>query len=193
MDAKDNSIILILGLIISIVSISLAFLKINFWYFPAVIGVWLFFDYFSSIKNNNTAIQILRKNKKDFLRLYIFMFMFGCTIEIIGRFILRLWFYPSYTNVIFDLVNLIFYPFILLSFREMYNSIKIICKNWIVTTILSMLLGIIIWEIPNLYSKDWIYTIPFISFEILHLNIIVIIGWSILILGPLIIYKITKL
>ena len=52
-----------------------------------------------------------------------------------------------------------------------------------------MVAGIIIWEIPNLFSKDWIYTIPYISFNIIGINIIVIIGWVVLIGFPVYIYN----
>ena len=70
----------------------------------------------------------------------------------------------------------------------MYN-INSFIKNHISIPI-SMLLGIVIWEIPNIYSKDWIYTIPYITYEIFHINLVVILGWILLILGPVYIYKI---
>jgi len=185
----DNKWVLIFGMIISTFSIIVALLGINFWYFPGVIGFWLFFDYFSSKKNKNTAIQIFIKNKKEFFKLYFLMFMLGCTIETVGRFIFGLWIYPPYTNIWWDLLNLLFYPFILFSFREMYESSLIVIKNKVFAFVVSMFFGILIWEIPNLYSIDWIYTIPFITFEIFKINIVVIFGWSILIAFPVWIYN----
>lgn len=188
MKTRDNIRTLIFGIVISILSLSLAFLKINFWYFPGVIGFWLVFDYFSSRKNKNTALQIFIRNKKEFFKLYFLMFMLGCTIEIFGRAILNLWFYPPYKNIFYDIANLVFYPFILFSFREMFESIKQIFGGKILTFIVSMILGIAIWEIPNLFSRDWVYTIPYITVEIFKINIVVIIGWSILIAFPIWIY-----
>jgi flagellar biosynthesis protein FlhB len=189
MKAKDKIWILVVGLIVSISSIALAFNKINFWYFPGVVGFWLVFDYFSSMKNKNTALQILTKSKYEFLKLYFLMFMLGCTIEVLGRFIFNLWIYPPYHGILPDIANLLFYPFILFSFREMYESIKIVIKNKVVTFITSMIIGIIIWEVPNLFSVDWIYTIPYLDLEIFKMNIVVIIGWSILIGFPILVYN----
>ena len=186
---KDNLSILIIGLIISIASLALAFSKINHWYFLGVFGFWFVFDYFSSIKNNNTGIQIFIKSKKKFLKLYFLMFMLGCAIEIIGRFVFNLWIYPLYSNPLFDITNLLIYPFILMSFRESYETLKIIFNKKSLSFIGAMILGILIWEIPNLVSRDWLYTIPFISLEIIGINIIVIIGWAILIGFPIWIFN----
>jgi hypothetical protein len=159
------------------------------WYLPAVLGIWLIFDYISSIKNKHTALQILKNNKKKFIKLLFLMFMLGCTIEIIGRFILNLWIYPFQTTVLLELLGLVGYIFILLSFREMYESLAIIIKNKTLLFICSIILGIIIWEIPNLFIYSWIYTIPYISLEIFKINIIVIIGWTALIGFPVWIYN----
>lgn len=54
-----------------------------------------------------------------------------------------------------------------------------------------MLLCVLIWEVPNVYSKDWIYRIPYISIEIFHINILVAAGWITLIVGSLKFYKIS--
>ena len=78
---------------------------------------------------------------------------------------------------------------ILFSFREMYESLKIIIKNPQVTFLITMLLGIILWEITNLLNYSWIYTIPYITYEIAKINIVVIAGWSILIGLPVYIYN----
>lgn len=66
----------------------------------------------------------------------------------------------------------------------MYNFIISSIKKPLVATLLSVVAGIIIWEVPNIYSKDWIYTLPYNSLEILNINVIIILGWFILILGP---------
>ncbi len=185
-----KKLLLVIGLIISVVSISLAFLKINCWYFTAVIGVWLVFDYFASYKYKNTTIQTLKKNKQKFLQLYLIIFFLGCSFELIGRYILSWWVYPHINTVFLEILLVLFYPFILFSFREMYNSLTLIVKNKLMTFVLSMLLGIIIWETPNMFSKDWIYTVPYSNFEILNLPVIIIIGWSALIGLPLIVYSV---
>ncbi|MCD4771562.1 hypothetical protein K8R30_04075 [archaeon] len=184
-----NKTTFIIGLLIAIPSIAAAFYKINNWYFTATIGIWLIFDTLSSQKNKNTTLQILKKDKIKFFNLYLLMFLLGATIEIVGRFILNLWDYPNINSIPMELAILLFYPFILFSFREMFESIKLrINKTY--AFVLSMILGIIIWEIPNLFSTDWVYTIPFTSLNILNINIVVILGWSILIGFPIYLYNI---
>jgi len=189
MTDKRNKSLLILGILISIISFTLAFLKINHWYFPAVIGVWFIFDYIAYNKNKNTTLSFLFNDKKKFFNLYLVMFFLGATIELIGRFLLNLWDYPFINNLYLEFVLLLFYPFILFSFRELYESIILKLKNKFLAFISAMVAGIIIWEIPNLFSKDWIYTIPYISFNIIGINIIVIIGWVVLIGFPVYIYN----
>ena len=189
MTDKRNKSLLILGILISKISFTLAFLKINHWYFPAVIGVWFIFDYIAYNKNKNTTLSFLFNDKKKFFNLYLVMFFLGATIELIGRFLLNLWDYPFINNLYLEFVLLLFYPFILFSFRELYESIILKLKNKFLAFISAMVAGIIIWEIPNLFSKDWIYTIPYISFNIIGINIIVIIGWVVLIGFPVYIYN----
>lgn len=187
---KENLSFLLIGLTISIVSISLAFFKINNWHFTAVIGVWFVFDYFASYKHKNTTIQILKENKQRFFQLYLMIFFLGCSFELIGRFILNWWIYPNINTVFLEILLLLFYPFILFSFREMYNALGVVIKNKIMTFVFSMLLGVIIWEIPNMFSKDWVYMVPYSNLEILNLPVIIIIGWSTLIGLPLIVYSV---
>ena len=117
------------------------------------------------------------------------MFMLGCTIELIGRFILNLWFYSPKPNIFIEFSILIGYIFILLSFREMYELLGVFVKNRFTLMVLSIILGIIIWEVPNLFISSWVYTIPYIHLEIFNINIVVIFGWLILIGFPVWICK----
>ena len=105
MTDKRNKSLLILGILISIISFTLAFLKINHWYFPAVIGVWFIFDYIAYNKNKNTTLSFLFNDKKKFFNLYLVMFFLGATIELIGRFLLNLWDYPFINNLYLHLEN----------------------------------------------------------------------------------------
>jgi len=189
MKARDNIFAAIFGVIITVTSLIAAFLEIGLWYFPATIGVWLIFDYFSSMKNKNTTLQILKRSKKKFIFLYLLMLMLGCTIEVTGRFILKLWVYPFQTTAFLELLGVLFYPFILFSFREMYESLSIIIKIRWLTLVSSMILGICLWEIPNLFVYSWVYLIPIVKQEIFKINIVVIIGWVLLISLPVYIYN----
>jgi hypothetical protein len=195
--------ILFVGMIIILFSIFLYIKNSPYWYFPAPIGVWLFFDSISYFRKNKTTLDLItKKDYKKFLKFYIALFIGGILIELIGSIFLNLWSYKlsAYTSTLKAVIGHILnnplsgtgwfiYPFILMSFKGMYEFLKSFFKNKISPTILAMLLGIIIWEIPNVFSQDWIYRIPFISLEIFGVNIIIILAWVILIQGPLLIYR----
>jgi len=178
----------ILGIVLTVISLYLAFTKTNYWYLLGSIGVWFIFDYVASLKDPNTALQIFRRDKLQFFNLYMILFLAGATIEFVGRGIFDLWFYTALQDPILELVILVFYPFLFFSFREMYTSIKNAVLNPPFALVVSVFFGIVFWELPNLISRDWIYVIPGVDFEILGLNIVVVIGWFILIWLPVYVY-----
>ena|SRR3989344_661945 len=173
--------VLLTSIITIAVSTLLYIYKIPYWYYTGVFGVWLLFAYLSSLKGNKTTLNL---NKKQFIYLYISLSIFGILIELIGRAVLNWWHYPRTSPIITNIAIVFLYPIILISFIEMYNFIISSIKKPLVATLLSVVAGIIIWEVPNIYSKDWIYTLPYNSLEILNINVIIILGWFILILGP---------
>ena len=177
------------GIIITIFSAVLFFRESRIWYFFTAAGLWLGFDYIASFNNKNTALQIFLRDKRKFLHLYLIMILFGASLEYFGRYILGLWEYP-YVGKIHEIVGAFFYPFLLFQLREMYVAIKHKFKNNFLSLITAVILGIIIWEIPNLFSRDWIYFIPFVNLKIFGINLAVILGWTVLILCPYYIYKI---
>ena len=173
-----RKIIFIFALTISIASISAAFFKIHNWGYPAVVGVWLVFDYLSSRMKNKTTLDLLiNANYKKFIMLYLSLAILGGLIEIIGNLLLNFWTYTFLSPIVLIISIPLFYPFILMSFIEMYAFINSLLKNHLISLLASMFIGIMIWEIPNLYSQDWIYTITFITLEVLSINIAVIAGW----------------
>jgi hypothetical protein len=180
---------LVVGLVVSVVSIGSAFFKVHNWYLPAVIGVWLIFDYFACQGNSRTTFQLLKKNPLQFLQIYVLLFFLACSIELVGRFILKWWTYPNIHGSFHEIVLLVFYPFILFSFREMYNVMHKVAKSKLGAFLLSMAMGITIWEIPNMYSRDWTYTIPYFNWSIFQLPLIIIVGWAALIGLPLYVYS----
>lgn len=186
-----RSLSLFLSIVIVAVSSILYILKSPYWYYPAVIGIWLLFDNLSHLRKNRTTLDLLiNKDYKGFYILYFSLAVLGVLIELIGRVILNFWSY-SYLNPLFILITTpMFYPFILMSFKETFFLVKSFVKHGPISLIVSMLIGIIIWGVPNVFSHDWVYTIPYFSFEVFHINIIIIFGWSILILSPVYIYKI---
>ena len=186
---KILSLFFAAGLIILFLSIMLFLRKSHLWYFSAGPGMLFIFDYLASPYEKNTALQVFLRNKKKFIKLYLAMILLGVIIEFVGRFILGLWEYPHY-NQTYEIASVLFYPFLLFQLREMYVLLKSKIKMSFISLAISAVMGIIIWEVPNLFSKDWIYYLPTISLEIFNLNIIVIFGWTLLILIPFYIYKI---
>ena len=118
---------------------------------------------------------------------YGFYLLFTLLIEFVGRFILNFWDYPSF-NLEDRIIHvfLIGYPFAFFFIHESFKLIHKKVDSFSVAIIITTILNTFIHEIPNLFAQEWIYTIPSISFEILSINIVVIIGWIILISIPLI-------
>ena len=56
---------------------------------------------------------------------------------------------------------------------------------FILTTILSAFAH----EWPNTFAYEWVYYIPKITYNILNINLVVILGWSILVAIPLLVNK----
>ncbi len=82
-------------------------------------------------------------------------------VEVVGSILLNLWSYPKLWSLspfslllLMNAVGYLCYPFIFMSLREMYNFVHSLIKNPGIAVPASMLLGIIIWEVPNIYSKD---------------------------------------
>lgn len=174
--------------LVSIITISLSiqwYIQRNhFWFYPAVVGIWLFFDNLSHSQKNKTTLDlVIKREYNKFIPLYLGLMILGFFIELIGVKIFKFWVYPAYTIQIWLTLPLM-YPFILMSFKETYCLIYSLCKEKLFSVLLSMVIGYIIWEIPNLYSDDWVYTIPYF---------IVFIGWYILIVAPLYVYKLLNL
>jgi len=176
-----------IGIFLSLISVVLAMLKIHHWYFIGVIGFWLLF---ASSPKRKTSLGLLLHDRKKFLFLYFVFFLLGCTIELVGRFILHWWSYPYIHSTTMEILLLAFYPFILLSFREMHDILEITTKSRSLALVSSMIIGITIWELPNLVTMDWIYSIPILtSMQIYNFNIILIAGWAILIGAPTYLYS----
>jgi len=191
-----------IGVIIIVVSIILYLKGSSYWFYPAPIGFWLFFDILSNWRGNKTTIDLLyKKDYWKFIKFYIGLFIFGMVIEAVGSILFNLWSYkltnylPTISTVIestiskpLRILGWFIYPFMLMQFKGLYQIVKSSFKSGVISTLLSMLIGITIWEVPNVYSQDWIYQIPFSNFEIFKINLVVVVGWVILIWAPIILY-----
>jgi hypothetical protein len=175
----------IIGLFLAIYGIASAILYSNVtWYSYFVVGVTFFFAWINQILKNDSLFE---KSKIYLLKTYGLYLFFTILIEIIGRFILNFWNYPSFnlTDKVIH-VFLIGYPF---AFFSIYESFKLIRKkvpSLTVTIILATLINAFVHELPNIFAWEWVYTIPYITFEILQINIVIIVGWFVLITVPLI-------
>ena len=183
------------SIILIIISSSAYFAKNPYWFYGAVVGVWLFFDNLSFWRGNKTTLDMLIQGRyRKFSLIFIALAIFGSLIEIIGNGLLDFWDYSYLSPFTIVITTPLVYPFILMSFREMFSFIHSFFRSYpvAVSVVLSMLSGIVIWETPNVYSMDWIYEIPFMDFSIFQINIAVIIGWAILILGPIYLYELVE-
>jgi len=200
---EDNirNISIIIAPLIIIFSMILYYQKSPFWFNPAVVGFWLLFDNIShTLKNKTTLDLIIDKKYIKFLDLYFLLIVLAVFIEGTGSLLLKFWSYPKLWSfqplsklAIVNIIGYLFYPFIFMSFRELYSLLLSKLKNNITTITLATLLSIIIWEIPNNTSLDWVYSIPFINLEIANINIFILATWILLILIPIYIYKYLKI
>lgn len=193
----------LLSIVIIFISIFMYFQKSPYWFFSLTIGAFLFFNYLSHLRGNKSTLDLIfDKNYKTFFKVFLAIFILGFFIEVIGMIFFDLWAYsladyiPEFLTMFnfaiknpFLFTSFLLYPIVLMSYREMYEYINTFFKNNIISIIISMIVGIIIWEVPNVFSKDWIYTIPYITFEIVGINILVIFGWAILIYFPVYVYN----
>ncbi len=189
------------GIILAAVSAILFFLQNRFWYFIAPFAVLIIFDRLSSYAGNKTTLDlIINKKYKSFIKLFLLLFFLGVAIEVVGSHLLGLWSYPKLWSLepmwfmlMINFIGYLTYPVILMSFREMYALSRSLIKTKFLAVAATMVAGIIVWELPNVISKDWIYRIPYVSWSILGVNIVVIVGWVILILGPYYVYELLDL
>ena len=182
---KYFSILGIIGLILAVYGVVSAILYSNvIWYSYFVIGGTFFLAWINQFLKNDSLFD---KNKVYLLKTYGIYIIFTIIIEIIGRFILNFWQYPSF-NLVNQVIHvfLIGYPFALFFIHESFKLIIKKVSSMPVAIILATIINAFVHEYPNLFSQEWVYTIPYITFEILQINIVVIAGWMVLVAIPLI-------
>ena len=173
-----------IGLIVMIIGLVLAIFFANtYWYSFFVIGGTLFLAYVNKKIKNKSLFNVLAKDKIKFFYIWISYIFLSVIIEIVGRFILDFWYYPTY-NFFDEIINvyLIGYPFALFMTYETFILIYSKVKNFLVTFVGTTIISGFIHEIPNTFAYEWVYTIRYEIFEILNINVVVIFGWFILVL-----------
>ncbi len=142
------------------------------------------------------------KKYLQFGKYYLALAVLSIGIELIGSLWLKLWSYkiadyqPTIDAILaahyadpVSALGWLMYPIILMHFKSLYDWAYSFIPHLALATLLAMVLGILFWEIPNVYSQDWIYTIPYIQTAVFGVNVVVIIGWVLLIQPPVLIYK----
>lgn len=182
---KYRGLIGIIGLLLALYGIISAIFYSNVtWYSYFTIGSTFFLAYLNSkIKNKS----IFEKSKIQIAKTYGLYLIITILIEIVGRFLLHLWIYPSF-NIAEQIIHvfLIGYPFAFFFIGESLTLIRKKVPSFTLTIIIATLINALLHELPNLFAWEWKYTIPYITVEILQINIVVIVGWAILIAVPII-------
>jgi hypothetical protein len=181
---KYRGLIGIIGLLLAIYGLASAIFYSNVtWYSYFTIGGTFFLAYLNSRLKNKS---IFEKSKIQIAKIYGIYFLITLLIEFVGRFLLHLWIYPS-LNVTEQIINvfLIGYPFAFFFIAESLTLIRKKVHSFTLTIILATLINAFLHEVPNIFAWEWKYTIPYVTFEILQINIVVIVGWIILIAVPI--------
>jgi len=114
------------GLIITLYGVISAIFYSNInWYAYFVIGGTFFLGYINYKLKNKSIFKKLEKNKNEIFKTYLYYLSAGIIIELIGRFFLNFWHYPSLSglNEIIQ-VFFIFYPFGLFFIYETFVLIR---------------------------------------------------------------------
>ncbi len=188
-----NKLVFYTGLVIFIFSMFLAFSGVSNWMFLMPIGGWLISDYLAASRDKTTTLKLFMKDKEKFFYLSVLLFFYASSAELVGRYILGWWVYPTISSKYHEfLILLIVYPFGSAFVREIFQYVNSYIKSYGLSILIVALIHIIVWEVPNLFSYDWKYTVPYLAnLTVLnHINILIILAWPLLIIFPLMIYKI---
>lgn len=181
----------IIGLVLAFYGYFSAIFSANVkWFSYFIVGGTFFLGYINLRLKNES---IFKKSRNYILKTYALYLLFGILIDIVGGYVLGLWGYPSF-GLVDKIINvsLIGYPFVCFFIQESFNLLHKILSSYLLTIILTTLINAFLVELPNISAQEWVYNIPYITFSILQINIVVIVGWIILIAVPFISKRILK-
>lgn len=160
------------------------------WYIYYTVGGTFFLAWLNQFVENDS---LFGKSTIYLLKTYGLYLLFTILIEIVRRCILILGNYPSF-NLTNEYIHLFFigYPFAFFYINESFKLILSKIHPVPITIILVTFIDAFVHEISSIFAWEWVYTIPYITFEVLQVNIVVIVGWVILIAVPLITKRILK-
>lgn len=163
------------------------------WYSYYASGGAVALSYLNYRLGRASLLDEICERRTGFLKTYALYLLAGILIEALGRFLLHLWVYPA-----FDLgdeivhVFLIGYPASFFFISETLVLIGPALPSRGLTLLIATLLNAFVQEYPNTFAWEWRYNIPYVSLEILRINVVVIAGWAILIVIPLIVKRILR-
>ncbi len=160
------------------------------WYSYFVIGGSLFLGLINYLLGRESLFSYLRNNKIRVLKTYILYVLGAIVIEFIGRFLLNLWYYPAF-SVTEELIHvfLIGYPFAFFFLFESFVLARhFIMSFWPAFTFVAII-SAFAHEVPNLYAFEWVYTVPYVTLAIFQINIVILIGWFVLVAVPIFVDK----
>ncbi len=181
-----RNVIGFLGFILALYGIVSAIAYSNItWYSYFIVGGACFFYYLNS-KLKNKSIFKLTDNKKEVFKIYPIYLILGILIEFVGRFLFHFWEYPKFqfTDEVVH-VYLIGYPFTFFYLYEFFTLVNSKVQNLGLSITSTTIINAFLIEFINTFAGEWKYRIPYITLEILEVNILVVIGWVILALIPL--------
>lgn len=190
-----NPVIGLLGLAVAFYAILSAILYSNqLWLSSFVVGGSLFLGYLNYQLNNESILTTWEKDKRQLLVSYVVYLFATLLIEFVGRLVLRLWDYPS-----LGMGELLFHVFLVqypIGFFYLYESFVLVrsrAKPFSVALLVSSIATAFLVEIPNTTAPEWKYNIPFVTLQILQVNVVVVLGWVILTSVPIVAKKLPLL
>ena len=155
------------------------------WYSLFVLGGTFTLAWLNYLLSNPGLISDTAVRPKAVVYSYLGGVGTAIVLEAIGRHTLGLWSYPELAGISGVVqIYLITYPFALFMIYETYVLIRQVLPR-VPTFLITWFLSAFIHELPNVRVGEWVYDIPVTDLTIGGINIVVILGWSILIAAAL--------
>lgn len=176
-----------LGLIIASYAILSAFLFSNpVWYSYFVIGGTLLLGYLNERLGDDSILRAFSTNPRKIVVRYAAFIAVAIAIEIVGRFVFHFWEYttlsPAEQIVHLTLIQYsIGFFYLHESFVLVRKAVGSVGLAFIITSLAN---GSLI-EFINTLAPEWRYNTPFVTIEILGINVLGILGWLIMTSVPI--------
>ena len=129
--------------------------------------------------NSNTDLSFInlvrQKKYKHIIIIFLYSMFLGLLIELIGQFLLKLWYYPPIKIIPFLFILIpFFYVVFGIIVRETYLYLGKFFKSYLLKTVLTALILMLLIEAIDIFTLSWIYA---------PMNPIVLaVGWILLVL-----------